>query len=176
MTVVPSVAVISTVCTRSLPCTLLIWALAMTSTDDACSCSTVCARAERGPAVHQGHAEGDGLQAQRPVAGTVTAADHHDVLTGVVSQRRHEECQPAPDPLVAGGQRPRGEGTDAAGDDDGLRPDRGSLVGANLDRAIVVPGQLLGTLVKHVGRREASRLLDQAGHQVTSLDRREAGD
>src|ERR1035441_8566610 len=33
-------------------------------------------RAERGPAVHQGHAEGDGLQAQLPVAGTVTAADH----------------------------------------------------------------------------------------------------
>ena len=137
-----------------------------------------CARKCFAP-VHEGHRGGD-----RPSSASAqsTALSPPPTMTtswpACAAELLDEVGQPAALPLVAAGQRARGEGADAAGDHDGAAGDPGAPVGGDdepLTGARAVPGlvgQVLGPLAEQVDRVEAGGLRDEPGDQVAALDRR----
>ena len=162
----------------SSPSSAVTWALVTISTEDALHLvDGALVGAERVAAVDQGDRLGDRLEVQRPVERAVAAADDDHVLAGVRREARHEELHAAPDPAVAGRQRPRAELADAGGDDQQRRRViRGAVVEVDGHRVVVVGRGSTAVRSRRYSGCGGGGLLDQPGHQVAALDRREAGD
>ena len=129
-------------------------------TDDALSSSTECGWARNwSRRCTTTTTLGDRFEHQRPVERRVAAADDDDVLPLIHGGIGHEMDQAAAEVLTARRQGPRGEGADAAGDDDGAALD--AIAGRRRDREGAItafePHRLL---TEQIVRRERRGLFE----------------
>ncbi len=132
-------------------------------------------RAELRAPVHDRHRLRERFQHQRPVQRGVATADHDDVLAGVLGRVRDEVREPAAEVVAAGGQRPRRERADPAGDHDGAALDARARRGRHREAALAA-FELDRLLAEQVDRVVRRGLLEQLLDQVAPLDGREPGD
>ena len=101
------------------------------------------------------------------------AAEDDDVAAGVQRRVPHRVEEVALDVRLDAGQLEpdRGEGADAAGDDDALRDELGAEAGADEQSLVGQPPELLDLLPEVKGGREGADLLEQLVDELLGPDR-----